>query len=123
MQGRWFLVLGGLLAAAAVGLGAIGAHLLKQKLPAEQLANFETAVRYQMYHAIGLILVGLAARSSASGLLSVAGGLFLIGVLLFSGGIYGWIFTSFKPFVHIVPIGGTLWILAWICLAVSQARN
>jgi uncharacterized membrane protein YgdD (TMEM256/DUF423 family) len=54
-----FIILGSLLAALAVGLGAIGAHALKSQLSPEQLATFHTAVQYQMYHAIGLVLVGL----------------------------------------------------------------
>lgn len=124
MAGRSFLVLGGLIAATGVALGAMGAHLLKDKLSADQLANFETAVRYQMYHAIALVLVGLAAGRGASGLLNVSGWLFIAGIALFSGGLYGWIFTGIKPFVHIVPIGGTLWIVAWVCFAISQvAKN
>lgn len=123
MAGRWFLFLGGILAAVGVGLGAMGAHLLKDKLSPEGLANFETAVRYQMYHAIALVLVGLAAGRGTSGMLNVSGWLFLAGIAVFSGGLYGWIFTSIKPFVHIVPIGGTLWIVAWVCFAISQLKR
>jgi uncharacterized membrane protein YgdD (TMEM256/DUF423 family) len=119
MQGKLFLVLGGLLAAAAVALGAMGAHMLKEKLTAEQLVTFETAVRYQMYHSFGLILVGLAARGGGNGLLAAAGWLMVVGLLLFSGGIYGWLFTGIKPLVHIVPVGGSLWIVAWVCFAMG----
>jgi uncharacterized membrane protein YgdD (TMEM256/DUF423 family) len=95
----------------------MGAHMLKEKLTPEQLVTFETAVRYQMYHSFGLILVGLAARDGSNGLLATAGWLFVVGLLLFSGGIYGWLFTAIKPLVHIVPVGGSLWIVAWICFA------
>ena len=124
MHGRIFLRLGGLLAAVAVAMGALGAHLLKEKLSAEQFANFETALRYQMYHAIALVLVGLAAGRNSAGRkganwLAAAGWLFVAGILLFSGGLLGWIFTAVKPFVHVVPIGGTLWILAWLCFAIA----
>ena len=123
MIGRSFLTLGGFFAAIAVALGAMGAHLLKEKLSIEQLANFETAVRYHMYHAIALILVGLAAGRGPTGLLTAAGWLFVAGIMLFSGGLYGFIFTGIKPFVHIVPIGGTLWIVAWVCFALSQLQK
>ena len=123
MPGRRFLMLGGLLAAVGVALGAMGAHLLKEKLSVEQLASFETAVRYQMIHAIALILVGLAAGRGSTGLLTAAGWLFIAGIVLFSGGLYGWIFTGIKPFVHVVPIGGTLWIVAWLLFAWSGRRT
>ena len=123
MGGRGFLFIGSLLAGCGVALGALGAHALKDKLPIDQMANFETAVRYQMYHAMALVLVGLAANRNASRLLSIAGWMFAVGILLFSGGLYGWIFTSIKPFVHIVPIGGTIWIIAWVCFAISQVAK
>jgi uncharacterized membrane protein YgdD (TMEM256/DUF423 family) len=117
MQGKLFLIIGGYLAAAAVGLGAMGAHLVRDKLTVEQLAIFEMAARYQMYHSVGLILAGLATRSGNHALLLAAGWLFLTGILLFSGGIYGWLYTGFKPLAHIVPIGGSLWLVAWVCFA------
>ncbi len=122
MPGRAFCLIGGLSAAAAVGLGALGAHFLKGKLSPEQLTTFETAVRYQMYHALALVLTGLALRGGTSGLLTAAGCLFVVGLLLFPGGIYAWLFTGIKPFVHIVPVGGSLWIVAWICFAIGCCR-
>ena len=120
MQGKGFLVVGGLLAGSAVALGALGAHALKDKLSVEQMVSFETAVHYQMYHAIALILVGIVANRSVSRLLRATGWMFALGIVLFSGGIYGWLFTSIKPLVHVVPVGGIIWIVAWICFAVSQ---
>lgn len=119
MPDRVFLVIGGLVATAAVALGAMGAHMLKDKLTAEQLTTFETAVRYQMYHAFALILVGLVMRGGSNAVLATSGWLFVVGMLLFPGGIYGWLFTGFKPLVHIVPVGGSLWIVAWLCFALG----
>jgi uncharacterized membrane protein YgdD (TMEM256/DUF423 family) len=56
-------------------------------------------------------------------LLSAAGGLFLAGIVLFSGGVYAWLATEIKPFVHVVPIGGTSWIVAWLLLAVAVGAS
>jgi uncharacterized membrane protein YgdD (TMEM256/DUF423 family) len=122
MAGRGFIFLGAIFAAIGVALGAMGAHALEEWLTDHPKHNFETAVRYQMVHAIALILVGLAAGRGSTGWLTASGWLFCAGILLFSGGLYGWIFTSVKPFVHIVPVGGTLWIIAWVCFAISQMR-
>jgi uncharacterized membrane protein YgdD (TMEM256/DUF423 family) len=123
MSGRGFICLGAVLAGIGVALGALGAHLLKSRLSADQLASFETAVRYQMYHAIALIVVGFVAVRSAGGLLTAAASLFVLGIVLFSGGLYGWIFTGIKPFVHIVPIGGMSWIIAWLLFAWASWRS
>ena len=120
MSDRGWIVVGSLLAGTAVALGAMGAHALKDKLLPDQMFNFETAVRYQMYHSLALILVGIVAARGTTTCLTASGWLFLGGILLFSGGLYGWIFTAIKPFVHVVPIGGTLWIIGWITFAVSQ---
>jgi uncharacterized membrane protein YgdD (TMEM256/DUF423 family) len=120
---RFWIPIGALAAGIAVALGAMGAHALEEYLLThDPKHNFETAVRYQMYHALALIFVGILAARAQSGLLNVAGWLFLLGILLFSGGLYGWLFTGIKPFVHIVPIGGTAWIVAWVCLAISQFK-
>ena len=78
-----FIFLGGLLAALAVGLGAIGAHALKTQLTPEQLETYHTAVHYQMIHAIGLVLVGLLGLYPRSRLLNVAGWAMLVGIILF----------------------------------------
>ena len=88
MQPTVFVVLGGLLAALAVGLGAIGAHALKSQLTPEQLATYHTAVQYQMYHAIGLVLVGLLGLNHRSRWFDGAGWAMLIGIVLFSGLLY-----------------------------------
>ena len=68
----------------AVILGAMGAHLLKDLLPPEDLASFETAVRYQMYHALALLILGLTGKVDSK----LVSTLFIIGICLFSGSIY-----------------------------------
>jgi len=119
MSGNSWVALGAVLASVAVTAGAVGAHYLKEtvKLEPAALETYETAVRYQMYHAFGLILVGLLVNRAPHGLLTAAGVAFVIGIVLFSGGIYAWLYTHQKPFVMVVPIGGVSWIIGWLLLA------
>ena len=119
MQPAVFVILGGLLAALAVGLGAIGAHALKSQLTAEQLATYHTAVQYQMYHAIGLILVGLLNVQHRSRWFDLSGWAMLIGIVLFAGFIYAWLATGRRFFVYPVPVGGVAFIVGWLLLAIG----
>ena len=114
-----FIILGAILAALAVGLGAIGAHALKSQLSVKQLATYQTAVQYQMYHAIGLVLVGLLGLRHQSRWFDGAGWAMLIGIVLFSGLLYLWIATGKRIFVYPVPIGGVAFIIGWILLAIG----
>src|SRR5512139_3003319 len=89
-----FFLLGSISGGLAVALGAFGAHALKARLTADRLTTFETGVRYQLYHALALLVVAVAMpRVPATSLLSVAGWLFVIGTLLFSGSLYLLCFT------------------------------
>jgi uncharacterized membrane protein YgdD (TMEM256/DUF423 family) len=119
MSGNVWIACGAVVASLAVAAGAIGTHVLKEtiKLEPAALETYETAVRYQMYHALGLILVGLLILRAPHGLLTAAGVAFILGVVLFSGGIYAWLATAQKPFIMVVPIGGSAWILGWLLLA------
>lgn len=128
MSGNVWVALGAVLAATAVSAGAIGTHVLKEtiKLEAPALETFETGVRYQMYHALGLIFVGLLVLRQPHWLLTLAGAAFLFGIVLFSGGIYLWLATHVRTFIMVVPIGGTAWILGWLILAagaIASATN
>jgi uncharacterized membrane protein YgdD (TMEM256/DUF423 family) len=125
MSGNVWIACGAVIASLAVGAGAIGTHVLKEtiKLEPAALETFETAVRYQMYHAFGLIIVGLLVFRAPHALLTVAGILFLLGVVLFSGGIYAWMATAVKPFIMVVPIGGSAWILGWLLLAAGTVLS
>lgn len=122
MLPKHWLALGALLAAAAVAAGAMGAHALEKRLDEQHLKSFETAVRYQFFHALGLIVVGLLAAEWPEGRWTWAGGLFLAGIVLFSGGIYVWLATGIRLFVLIVPVGGTSWIVGWLALAAAAFR-
>lgn len=119
MGPRACIVLGGLLGAVGVAAGALGAHALETRLAAEQLATYEVAVRYQIFHALALTLAGVLLAAHPSAAAQVAAWAWLVGILLFSGCIYGWLFTQWKPLVHLVPVGGVSFIVGWIALAVA----
>lgn len=119
MQPTIFVILGSLLAALAVGLGALGAHALKSHLTVEQLATYQTAVQYQMYHAIGLVLVGLLTLSHRSRWLDAAGWSMFVGIILFSGLLYVWLATGRRLFVYPVPVGGVAFIIGWVMMAIG----
>lgn len=125
MSGNVWIACGAVLASLAVAAGAIGTHVLKEtiKLEAAALETYETAVRYQMYHALGLIVVGLLVLRAPHGLLTAAGMAFLLGAVLFSGGIYAWLATAQKPFIMVVPIGGSVWIIGWLLLAAGAVMS
>ena len=119
MNDRFWIVNGALLAGAGVAAGAIGTHFLKETLhlPEAELQTYDVAVRYQMVHALALVFVGLLVARYESRWLNAAGCCFLAGIVLFSGGLYAWVFSGIKPFVHVVPVGGFSWIVGWLLLA------
>lgn len=110
--------IGAIVAMLAVISGAFGAHALKEQLSERNLANFETAARYQMYHAIGLIVVGLCLRANPGcRRLRAAAWAMLGGVVVFSGSLYALALTDQRWWGAITPIGGVLFIVAWGLLA------
>ncbi|HXV74855.1 MAG TPA: DUF423 domain-containing protein [Candidatus Polarisedimenticolaceae bacterium] len=117
-----WLATGAIVAGSAVALGAFGAHGLKTRVAAELLAVFETGVRYQMYHGLGLLAVGLAAARWGGAAIQLAGWLFLAGVALFSGTLYLMTWTGARWLGAVTPIGGLLLIAGWIVLAVGALR-
>ena len=115
---RVFLTAGGLLGGLAVAAGAFGAHGLKAFLEAHgQAANWETAARYALVHALATVAVGtLAAVRPAPGL-AAAGGCFLVGTAIFSGCLFALALSGVKILGAVVPIGGVLLIAGWMLLA------
>jgi uncharacterized membrane protein YgdD (TMEM256/DUF423 family) len=112
---------GALMAAIAVILGAFTAHALKQILAPDQLAIFETGVRYQFYHSFALLLTGIVYLSYPVRQLRTASTLFLIGIILFSGSLYAMALMSISgmslgPVGIITPIGGLCFIIGWLLL-------
>ncbi len=117
-----FFFLGSLSGGLAVALGAFGAHALKTRLTPESLATFETGVRYQMYHALALLVVAVAVTHVANvSLLNAAGWLFIAGTLLFSGSLYLLCFTQKRWLGAITPFGGLAFIAGWLLLALAAA--
>lgn len=108
------LVLGTLLLALAVLIGAFGAHGLKSMVTEERLATFETGVRYHFYHGFGIILVGILQHQFQNLKFSVPLYSFLVGTLLFSFNCYLYVLTGVKVFAMIVPVGGLLFVLGWV---------
>jgi uncharacterized membrane protein YgdD (TMEM256/DUF423 family) len=139
---RW-LVCAALLGALGVSLGALGAHGLEAYLRAPlkefkgesaerekmtdeidaRLANWETAVRYHMIHALAIALAAIVIERRPSRILSCAAWAFLAGIALFSGCLYAYVVLEVKPLVHFVPIGGVLLIVGWILLALGARRR
>lgn len=109
---------GALLAATAVALGAFGAHGLADLLTAERLATFETAVRYQMFHALGLLAVAALGRAAVR-----AAPWLLAGSLIFSGSLYLLVFSGAGWWGAVAPLGGLLQIAGWLILAVVMWRR
>lgn len=122
MQPRQWIAIGALWAGLGVVLGAFGAHSLHERLDAaDQLANWHTAVRYQVWHALALIAYGLyRERRRATPFIGWA---FLVGSFLFSGSIYGLTQDVFRSVLGpITPLGGVFLICGWVTFAVSALR-
>lgn len=116
MNQRTCLMAGTLLAMFGVGLGAFGAHALKATLEAAgRTDTFETAVRYQFYHAFGLLLLGILiqVKPQIAKSLGYAAWIMLAGVFIFSGSLYLICFTGVTMWGAVAPIGGTLLLISW----------
>lgn len=107
--------IGALNAALAVAAGAFGAHGLRERLEPRALEIFETGARYQMYHALAMILAGLIASKLPRA--ATAGWLFLVGIAIFSGSLYALALTDVKVLGAITPLGGVAFLAGWLWLA------
>ena len=117
LQPRTVAGIGAFLALVAVAAGAFGAHGLRGRLSAEDLAIFETAVRYHLIHALGLFAVAWVMDRWPGGMASSAAILMFIGVLIFSGSLYFLVLTGPRWLGAVTPLGGAGMILAWGLLA------
>jgi uncharacterized membrane protein YgdD (TMEM256/DUF423 family) len=115
------IALGALNAAVAVGAGAFAAHGLRERLDARALEVFETGARYQMYHAIAIILAGVLASSTRGA--QTAGWIFQAGIVLFSGSLYVLAVTGVKGLGAVTPLGGVAFLAGWLWLAWSAFRG
>ena len=116
----YFLIIGTLSAMFAVIFGAMGAHYLKNIIDAQALSVFQTASMYQMYHSLALILTVFALPQTHSvKLLNIAAWLFLAGIVLFSGSLYGLSVFGVKSLGIITPVGGLCFIGGWLMFSAS----
>jgi uncharacterized membrane protein YgdD (TMEM256/DUF423 family) len=116
-QARLFVVLGALFALLAVGAGAFGAHGLRARLDPAMLAVFETAARYQMYHALALVAAGASLAVRPTLLARLAGWFFAAGIVLFSGSLYALALGGPNALGPVTPFGGLAFMAGWACLA------
>jgi len=106
----------------AVAFGAFGAHALRASVAPEMLAVWETAMQYQMFHALALLCIVVAGSRRPNKLLYVSGWIFVVGTLLFSGSLYALVLTGIKALGMITPIGGVLFLSGWLVLALALIR-
>lgn len=119
---RIFLLLAAISGFSGVALGAFAAHALRARMPEDMLAVFQTGVQYQLWHTAALIGVGLLLlRQPGSRLFKVSGGLFALGMLLFSGSLYTLTLSGWRVGM-VTPMGGVCFLLGWICFGVAAWR-
>ena len=126
---RKLIATGAFLGAIAVALGAFWAHGLKKIVPAETVQTFQTGVQYQMYHALALLLTGLLYEKCYPKFTRIAGILFIIGIILFSGSLY--LLTAGKAAATasldkagiITPLGGVAFIAGWLFLFLAAMKK
>jgi uncharacterized membrane protein YgdD (TMEM256/DUF423 family) len=120
MNQKQTLLTGAVLGFLGVALGAFGAHALKGMLVLNgRVETYELAVRYEFYHALALLLIGLVMEKSGAAILRWAAFLIFAGVVLFSGSLYLFALTNTASFAMITPIGGILMLAGWgsLCYA------
>ena len=122
MTNPW-LAVGAVLAGTGVALGAFGAHGLRSLVSEQALAVFDTAVRYQMYHALAILGLALGVGRLPARALNQTAWAFVLGIVLFSGSLYALVLTGAGWFGAVTPIGGVLFLAGWIRLAWSALNR
>lgn len=121
---KTFIVIGAINAFLAVALGAFGAHGLKDRLDAHYLDIWKTGVQYQMFHATGLLIIAmLLGKVGTSSLFTWSGWLMLAGIIFFSGSLYVLSLTKIGPLGAITPIGGVLFLTAWVLMILGAIKE
>ncbi|MFM6139686.1 MAG: DUF423 domain-containing protein [Cuspidothrix sp.] len=120
---QFFLTIAAIFGGLSVAGGAFGAHALREKISDRSLEIFDTGARYQMYHALALLLVAIlmSCLETPPTALLVSGWLFIIGVVIFSGSLYALSLTGIKSLGAVAPLGGLSLMIAWGALAVAAA--
>ncbi|TVQ49182.1 MAG: DUF423 domain-containing protein [Gammaproteobacteria bacterium] len=119
---RTFALLGAVFGGVAVALGAFAAHALAARVEPRMLEVFETAARYQMFHALALFAVAWVGRETRAASARLAGWAFVIGIVLFSGSLYAMVFSGVRALGMITPLGGVAFIVGWLALAFACWR-
>lgn len=119
---RSFLLLAAFFGFTGVALGAFAAHGLKARLSSEYLAIFQTGVTYQLIHTLALLAVALLATQLPGRLVGWVGGLFSLGIVLFSGSLYLLTLTGVGKLGIITPLGGVAFLAGWLCLGLAAWR-
>ena len=114
---KFMVTIGALFGLLGVAAGAFGAHALERKLEPRMLEVFETGARYQMYHALALVLIGILAHLQPRGGFASAGWAMIVGIIVFSGSLFALALTGIKGLGAITPIGGTAFMVGWGLLA------
>ncbi len=121
---KLFVVLGSLNAFLAVALGAFSAHGLKSKISADMLTVWQTSVQYHMFHALGLILLGILIHLFPQIVhLRISGWLLFSGIVLFSGSLYVMVLSGVRALGIVTPIGGITFLIGWLLLAFFVFRT
>ncbi len=120
---RLYFSLGAASGALAVAAGAFGAHALKARLSADLLAVFETASRYQMFHALALLAAAWAVSRWPGWRSRTAGLCFIAGSVVFCGSLYALTLTGMRALGAITPVGGVMLIVGWVLLALAPLRR
>ena len=120
---RLFFAIGAISAFIAVGAGAFGAHGLKSRLTPDLLAVFETAARYQLYHALGLLACAWAVNRWPGTWPVAAGWLFVAGTVVFCGSLYALSLTGIRWLGAITPLGGLAFLIGWLCLTAAALKS
>ncbi|MGZ2416653.1 uncharacterized membrane protein YgdD (TMEM256/DUF423 family) [Staphylococcus caledonicus] len=116
-----FIILGALCTMMSVGTGAFGAHALENKLSDKYMSVWEKAVNYQMYHGLGLLIIGVIGGTTSINV-NWAGWLIFLGVVFFSGSLYILALTQIRILGAVTPIGGVLFIAGWLMLIISTFK-
>lgn len=123
MTAKTIIILASVLGALSVGIGAFGAHGLEATLTANgRLDTFETAVKYQFYHTLALLLVGILLLNIDSQMLGYAAWCFVLGIVIFSGSLYTLSLTNITWLGAITPLGGLAFIAGWVLLALGASK-
>ncbi|MGD6966504.1 DUF423 domain-containing protein [Rossellomorea vietnamensis] len=121
---KTFIIIGAINAFLSVAFGAFGAHALEGKISQKYIDTWNTGVLYQMFHSMGILIIGvLMGNIASSSLLNWSGWLMLIGIVLFSGSLYILSLSGIKVLGAITPLGGVAFLIAWVLLIITAVKS